>query len=323
MNTLSIGIDVGKQWLFLCALSQDGQLRETKFANDPAAFKKLESWIRLHESPAEEVRVCLESTGCYGRAVATYLVDRGYKVSVENPRTIKHFAISLSLRNKTDRVDARTIARYALERNPRLWHLADPVRREILELLEHISRLDAMKCMAGNPLEDTALAASVTTSSKALLGQFLALRKEALARIKVLVACDEELTHMVKALVQIRGIGFKTAVHFVARVDVRQFESAEAAAAYAGLNPCQRQSGKQVWMTVLSRQGDAALRKAFYMPAKTAMRWNETIRTFRERLLARGKRKSSARAACMRKLLMICFGVAKAVIEGREPVYGG
>lgn len=47
------------------------------------------------------------------------------------------------------------------------------------------------------------------------------------------------------------------------------------------------------------------------MPAVTACRWNPLIKTFYERLLARGLTRMAAVGAAMRKLLMIAFGVLK------------
>ena len=45
------------------------------------------------------------------------------------------------------------------------------------------------------------------------------------------------------------------------------------------------------------------MRSVLYMPTLSATRFNPTIRTFYERLLAAGKAKKVAIVACMRKLL--------------------
>ncbi len=61
----------------------------------------------------------------------------------------------------------------------------------------------------------------------------------------------------------------------------------------------------------LTKAGNPLLRKALYMPAIVAVRYNPLIKAFYQRLRANGKPAKSALAACMRKLLHIVFGVLK------------
>jgi len=90
-------------------------------------------------------------------------------------------------------------------------------------------------------------------------------------------------------------------------------------AAFAGLNPYQRQSGSSVnGQSRLSKIGSKYLRKALYMPAIVATRWNPVIAKFAANLLQRGKCKMSALGAAMRKLLHIVFGVLKTQQPFRE-----
>jgi transposase len=51
--------------------------------------------------------------------------------------------------------------------------------------------------------------------------------------------------------------------------------------------------------------GRASVRRVLYMATLVATRTNPVIRSFYERLLARGKEKKVALTACMRKLLVI------------------
>ena len=83
-------------------------------------------------------------------------------------------------------------------------------------------------------------------------------------------------------------------------------------AAFVGLNPKPRQSGSSVrGVGRISKTGDANLRRAFYMPALTAMRFNPIIKNFTERLRSTGKSKMVIVIAAMRKLLHIIYGVLK------------
>jgi transposase len=86
----------------------------------------------------------------------------------------------------------------------------------------------------------------------------------------------------------------------------------EVAAAYCGRSPREFKSGASVrGRTRLSKSGNARLRKALYLPTLTAVRFNPVLAGFFERLVAAGKPKMQAVGACMRKLVMICYGVLK------------
>src|SRR5439155_25078022 len=87
---------------------------------------------------------------------------------------------------------------------------------------------------------------------------------------------------------------------------------AQRAPASAGLPPRETRSGTTVHKrTRLSKAGNARLRKALYLPALTATRFNPLVAAFYTRLVEAGKAKMAALGACMRKLLMIAYGVLK------------
>ena len=113
-------------------------------------------------------------------------------------------------------------------------------------------------------------------------------------------------------LASIPGIGEKTIGVILAFLNVENFNSAKQLAAFVGLNPKPRQSGSSLrGVGRISKTGDANLRKAFYMPALTAMRFNPIIKNFSERLSNTGKSKMVIVIAAMRKLLHIIYGVLK------------
>lgn len=114
-------------------------------------------------------------------------------------------------------------------------------------------------------------------------------------------------------LVSIPGIGEQTAAVILSEiVDWSLFESPRQLAAYAGLTPRERSSGSSVrGKPCLSRVGNARLRKALYLPAISAQRFNPLIVAFSERLLAKGKAKKQVIGAIMRKLLHLAYGVLK------------
>lgn len=116
-----------------------------------------------------------------------------------------------------------------------------------------------------------------------------------------------------RLLITIDGVGPNTAARIIAAVgDPAHFHSASALAAYVGVIPGLRQSGKrQPSRAGLAPIGNASLRAALWMPTLSAVRCNPWLRTYYQRLRARGKLPKVALVACMHKLLLAIYSVAK------------
>jgi transposase len=116
-----------------------------------------------------------------------------------------------------------------------------------------------------------------------------------------------------KLLTTIDGIGPTTAARLVAVLgNPADFRDERALAAYVGVVPALRHSGKkQNAHAGLSNVGNVDLRTALYMPTMTAVKRNPWLRNFYERLRARGKPAKVALLAAMRKLLTAIYSVAK------------
>ena len=100
-----LGIDISKA-TFDVALDMEGRMHEEPFANNRTGIEALGRW--LDKQDANQLHACMEATGRYWEELAEWLFGRGYEVSVVNPARIRAYSISKLLRNKTDKVDART-----------------------------------------------------------------------------------------------------------------------------------------------------------------------------------------------------------------------
>jgi transposase len=121
-------------------------------------------------------------------------------------------------------------------------------------------------------------------------------------------------THEVgKLLTTIDGIGPQSAARIIAAVgDPARFSSAAAFAAYVGVVPGLRQSGKSSRNRApLAPMGNARLRTALWMPVLTAVRRNAWLGAFYQRLRAGGKPPKLALVAALRKLMHAVYSVAK------------
>ncbi len=311
MTLPSLGIDISKLKFDICLSRQGGKFRHKVFPNSPAGFSQLSAWLIKYK--VERVHACLEATGTYGEALATYLHEAGHVVSVVNPAAIKAYGQSYLSRTKTDKADATLIAQFCSERCPPEWQ---PLPAEIRGLQALVRRLDSlleMRQMEANRLEVSTAAEAVTES---LVGH-LAFLDEEVARterlIRTHIGNHPGLQEQRDLLLTIPGIGSTTAAKILGEIlDVKLYESARQLAAFAGLVPRLHESGSSIKRKArLSKTGAPRLRKALYFPAIVAIKHNPRIRALAERLKERGKCPMQIIGAAMRKLVHIAYGVLR------------
>jgi transposase len=311
MTISIIGIDISKRKFDLCLLRQNGKLKHKVFANTPSGFLQFSAWLKKQQ--VEGAHLCMEATGTYGEALATYLFDAGHVVSVVNPAIIKAYAQSHLSRTKTDKADATLIARFCQERKPPGWH---PLAREVRDLQALVRRLESlleMHQMEVNRLEAGVSAETVRDS----LTEHIAFLDEEIKRTTALIRqhIDQHptLREQRELLISIPGIGDTTAAKLLAEMlDVKLYKSARQLAAFAGLVPRLHESGSSIKRKArLSKIGAPRLRKALYFPAIAAIKYNPSIKALSIRLKARGLCPMQIIGAAMRKLVHLAFGVLK------------
>jgi transposase len=113
-----LGIDIAKL-KFDVALLNNNKYKSKVFKNNTKGFEELCAWLKGQD--IQSLHACLEATGTYGEVLSHYLKDAGFIVSVVNPAQIKGFAQSELSRTKTDKADAKLIARYCLTMKPSVW----------------------------------------------------------------------------------------------------------------------------------------------------------------------------------------------------------
>ena len=138
MTQFYLGIDVAKK-TFDAALLGGPQTYAGHFSNDKQGFVKLARWLQKRD--VQQLHACLEATGRYGEALAHYLYQQGYQVSVVNPMRIKKYAESKLQRTKTDAVDAKLIAEFCAKEKPVLWSPPSEAESELQALVRHVEAL--------------------------------------------------------------------------------------------------------------------------------------------------------------------------------------
>jgi transposase len=310
-----VGIDVSKGKLDVALLDERGKVKSHVFANDAKGHATLVGWLRERSADLMP-RVCMESTGHYGEAAATALVDAGYRVSVVNPARVKGFAQSELARNKTDRADAALLARFGLALQPEAWTAPPQEVRVLRSLVERLHSLKEMHQQEANRLEaatQCGLRESIRSHMQWLQGEIKALERQ----INDHIDGHPGLRTDVDLITSIPGLGNTTAAKLLAYLgDVRRFRNAKALAAFVGVTPQLRLSGSSVrGRSSISRSGHAVVRHAMYMPALVALKHNPLVSAFGIRLKTAGLAPKAVIAACMHKLVMLVYGI----IKSRKP----
>lgn len=304
-----LGIDIAKAKFDVALQFADGRVRRKSCANSSIGFVELSQWLtRQH---ADRVHACLEATGTYGEALATWLHDAGHRVSVVNPMVIHAFAASKLSRTKTDRADAALIAQFCATHQPALWTPAPRELRDLQALVRRLEALHDMRTQETNRLASgvstPAVRRSIQTVVDTLTDEIRAVQQQ----IRDHFTQHPGLRAQRDLLITIPGIGETTAAILLAELFDKQYRSARQAAAFAGVVPRLHESGTLHRRARLSKIGPGRLRKALYFPAIAALRFNPTLQAMRSRLRAAGKVPMVIIGAAMRKLIHIAYGVLK------------
>jgi transposase len=307
-----LGVDVSKKKLDCMLLnSTNDKLKSKSLSNTKAGIEELIKW--LAENKAPEAHVIMEPTGVYHEPAALALTDAGLKLSLVNPAQLRLFAQGLGVKNKTDKADSTVLARYGDTLKPEAWQAPSKSARQLKALLARRDAVADDLQREQNRHEAVDFGISPEQVKQSIL-QSIAFLEAELRRLEQMIKdhidSDPDLRNKRELLETIPGVGTRVSSNLTALFAAKTFNTAEQLAAYLGLVPVQWESGSSVRARPrLSKAGPSHLRKLLYMPAVVARKWNPHIKSFSDRLIAKGKTKMAVIGACMRKLAHLCFGV--------------
>lgn len=301
-----VGIDVSKDFLDV-ASRPDGE--EFRLANTPAGIADLVA--RLAGVPPQ--LVVLEATGGLERDAAVALAQAGVPVRIIEPGRVRHFALAAGQLAKTDTLDARVLANFAEAVHPEARALPDEATRQLQALLDRRRQLVEIRVAEENRLRHkptAAVQANLEAHIIYLKGQIGLLD----AAVSAAITADPAWRLRDEVLRSIPGVGRQTSAMILGTLPELGKLNGKQVAALAGLAPRARDSGKFKGVRTIFG-GRADLRRALYMAAVSAMRFNPELKVFYKRLRAAGKAAKLAIVAVARKLLTI----ANAMIRDMKP----
>ncbi len=292
-----VGIDVAKRHFDLHAIEQNKDLR---LENNSQGIGKC---IKLCQKNKAQL-IVMEATGGYEFLLASELQAAGFAVAVVNPRRIRDFARAVGQIAKTDKLDARIIARYATTLEPMPKERIDGNCRKLKALVSRRKQLVQMHVAENNHTEH-AIDKEVKDSIDAILKVIEQQIKEIDTQIKDWIDKMPELKQKAECLQTIPGVGATTAYMLVTELPELGVLNRRQIAALVGVAPVNRDSGtfRGKRMTGGGRRG---VRSRLYMPTLVAVRHNPVLKKYYRRLVdVEGKCKMIALVAAMRKLLCI------------------
>jgi transposase len=298
------GVDVASQHLDICL---HGKQAVQRISNTPAAIRK---WLR---SVPATGRIALESTGSYHLQLAQLAYEHGLRVYVLNPRDIKRYAQGLGQRGKTDRLDARVIARFVEREHQQLraWRPLSAAQQKLSDLLgqrallqKHYGATKQSLERRGDSLE---IMAPMLQIMKSTLDKLQRLIGQAALQLEGGAAC-------LRAVMSIPGIGVLTAAALLRLFSRAQNASADAIVALIGIDPRPMDSGQRSGVRRLSKRGDSELRRLLYNAAMSGA-LTSTWKPIYERERAKGLPATAALMALARRLVRVAFSLFK---SGKE-----
>jgi len=317
-----VGIDVAQNELVVSM----GRMRSDwtpeafaskSFANNKTGFAALLKWVASHQEPQCPVRYVMEATGVYHESLAYFLHEQGCELSIVLPTKISNYHRTLEVKTITDKTSAQTITRFGLERKLDQWHKPDPMYKRMRQLTREREQVIAARTVAKNQLHAERAEAEPGKKTverlKKQIVLFNAQEKEIATEIRTLIKGQENISHAMKLLTTITGIGDMTAAAVLAETNgFELIRSKRQLTSYAGLDVREKQSGTSIkGKAKISKKGNVHLRKAMHMPALTAVRYDARFKAVFERLVARHGIKMKAYVAIQRKLLEMTYTIFK------------
>ncbi len=290
------GVDVSKARLDACI--EPGAIFKS-FDNDATGIAALAVFCRKHQAGL----VAMEASGGYERRAFLLLWEAGVPCAMTNPRSVRHYAEAMGMLEKTDRLDAGIIARFAkakdLQPTPPPSAGQQRLKALVARLRQVTDDLTVQKQRRASWIDNAEMLTSLDEVIALLKRQSRSLEGE----IASMIDDDPLWSQLVEAWRPVKGVANRTVARLMADLPEIGTYSNKAIAKLAGLAPIANDSGKRQGKRPV-RGGRASVRSILFLVAAIASRYDKGLAEFHARLSAAGKPKMVIRIALARKLLV-------------------
>jgi len=304
-----IGLDVSKSTVSV--FIPKGGI-EIEIANTAKGFTQLFSKLkRLYKKEYDSLVFVYEPTSSYSSTLEFFCAHKQIRVFKINPKASHNFAKALSIRNKTDKVDAKMLCQAGMLAREEEIHIPviDVVVEQINDLMSYYQLLVKQRVQTSNHLEKLQHKESTATLKKALEKEIHAFKQKeqhTIDEIKTLIAKESQLSLKYQSIQTIKGLGDIASIALIHLFLKYPNANQKQIISLAGLDPIERTSGTSVrGKTRISKAGNKLYRRALFMSTMVAIRFNEEMKCFYDRLKEKGKHTTVAQIAVMKKLIII------------------
>jgi len=246
--------------------------------------------------------VAFEATGGYEQQPFRLLWAEGVACAILNPRQVRRFAEAMGILEKTDRLDAAVIARFAEVRRIKPRPPASPAQERLAALVTRLRQLVELRTAQTNQarlVREPRVHASIDEMVALITRQI----SEVEADIAALLRTDPLWQRLEATFRTIKGVADRTVARLMAEMPEIGTLSGKAVAKLAGLAPIARDSGQSSGRRPV-RGGRSGVRAILFVVAGCVRRFDADFVAFDQRLRQAGKPPKVIRIALAHKLLV-------------------
>ncbi len=315
---LFIGIDVSKLKLDLSIYNgtKSGKTVHKLIENDKKSIRNIILWIKKeYKIDFSKILFCLEHTGIYALPICSYLNEKGLNYALELAAQIKK---SLGIqRGKNDKVDAKTIARYAFLHQSEIttYQLPEKLIVKLKTLLSYRDRLVKAKKSFLIPAKELDLfvekevANVVVKDSKKMVKILIEKIKQIDIRVLELINSEEKVKTVYDLVTSVPGVGPQIAAQLIVYTRCfTSFKTSRQFACYSGIAPFEYSSGSSIrGKSKVSHLANKKMKSLLNMGAINAIRHDMELNAYYKRKLAEGKNAMLVINAIRNKLISRVF----------------
>ena len=237
------------------------------FSNDAEGIATLSAFCRQHGVEL----VVMEATGGYERQAFLLLWESGMAAALVNPLGVRRYAQAMGILEKTDRIDAGVIARFALAKEVKPSPPPSPVQQRLRALVARLRQVTddlAVNKQRRAAAHDAEMLQSIDEVSALLKRQSRRLEGE----IASLIDDDPLWAALNNAFRSIKGVAGRTVARLLAELPEIGTFSNKAVAKLAGLAPIADDSGTRSSDRHI-KGGRASVRSILFLVADIARRY--------------------------------------------------
>lgn len=311
---LIIGIDVSKRTLDLVWETKQGTQHQ-KIKNEQ---KAIISFCNKMLNKNKAIFFCFENTGVYSFLLCTVLQKKEIPYSMVNALALKR---SLGItRGKSDKADAKAIAKYAARNRNELQTSklpADCIIELKLLIAERSKCIKANRIFSSTKENNDFVEQELLQSTTALNFQMLSFIKQQIKeideKINELISKNTTIQNQFNLVQSIPGVGPQTAIELIAATNCfTSFDNPRKFACYIGIAPFEYQSGTSIkGRTRVSPLANKKLKATLNMASLAAKKHDPQLKHYYERKTKEGKNGMLVMNALRNKLVQRIFATVK------------